>query len=286
MVNILSLQSWVAAGHVGNAAALFPLQRLGAEVTAIHTVQFSNHPGHGTFTGRMFPAADIADLVAGLDVHGALAACDGVLSGYVGDPAVGAAILDAARRVRAANRDALWCCDPVMGDNGALYVRATLPEFFINAAVPQADILTPNRFELELLTGAPAPTLAAACKAAAALRARMRAAGPRLVLVTSLDVAETPPDSLDMLLAAACGTFRLRTERLPSLFSGAGDLLAALFLFHVLTGKPAAEAAGCAAASVAGVLWHTWQAGGGELRIVAAQQEFLAPTRTVLVQAC
>ncbi len=273
------MQSWVATGHVGNAAAIFPLQRLGAEVAAIHTVQFSNHPGHGAFTGRVFAAADIAALVAGLDAHGTLAGCDAVLSGYIGEPAVGAAILDAATRVRRHNACALWCCDPVMGDDGKLYVRPDIAEFFAATAVAGADILTPNQFELDMLTGVASASAEQAKAAAGLLRGRMRAEGPRLVLVSSLRTSETPDDKIDMLLASDAGMFRIRSEFLPSRFSGAGDLLAALFLFHVVRLGDAAAAAAHAAASVAGILWHTWRAGAAELQIVAAQGELIAPTR-------
>src|SRR5947209_11157152 len=112
-MNILSIQSWVAYGHVGNAAAIFPLQRLGAEVWAINTVQFSNHPGYGSWTGQVATSAEISTLVDGVEARGALSACDAILSGYMGDPSIGEAILDAVRRVRRANPSALYCCDPV-----------------------------------------------------------------------------------------------------------------------------------------------------------------------------
>ncbi len=283
-MNILSIQSWVASGHVGNAAAIFPLQRLGAEVTAIHTVQFSNHPGHGAYAGKIFPPADTADLVAGLDAHGALASCDGVLSGYVGDAAAGGVIMDAVARVRPYNPAALWCCDPVMGDNGRLYVQADIPPFFAGQAVPAADILTPNQFELDTLTGLPSRTWGQARLAAASLRGRMREAGPRLVLVTGLLTDTTPDGRTDMLLMSGRGAFRLRAELLPAHFSGAGDTLAALFLYHVIaTGDPA-DAALRAARSLAGILRHTWQSGAAELQIIAAQMELIAPTASVEIR--
>jgi pyridoxine kinase len=283
-VKILSIQSWVASGHVGNAAAIFPLQRLGAEVLAVHTVQFSNHPGHGAFTGRPLPAPDIAALVQGLAAHGALAGCDAVLTGYLGDAALGAAVLDAVAYVRAENPAALWCCDPVMGDDGRVYVRPGIPEFFAGDAVPRADILTPNQFELSLLTGLSCDTLAGAQQAALSLRARLRAEGPRIVLVTSLRTAETPADKLDMLLCCAAGTFCLRTALLPAKFSGAGDTLAALFLFHVLSGAGFAAAAEDAASSMAGLLRRTVQAGSAELLTVAAQDEFATPSIRVVAE--
>lgn len=277
-MKILSIQSWVASGHVGNAAAIFPLQRLGADVLAVHTVQFSNHPGHGTFTGKPLPAADVLALVQGLAAHGALAGCDAVLTGYLGDAALGGAVLDAVARTRAENPAALWCCDPVMGDNGRLYVRDGIPEFFAAQALSRADILTPNLFELGLLSGGPCVTLAEIRQAALALRRRLRPQGPRIVLITSLRSEATPAGSLDMLLCCQDGMFQLRTALLPASFSGAGDTLAALFLFHLLTGAGPVAAAERAGSSMAGLLRRTWQSGGAELLTVAAQDEFVTPS--------
>lgn len=278
-MNILSIQSWVACGHVGNAAAIFPLQRLGAEVMAIHTAQLSNHPGHGAFTGRFATAEEVAALVDGLQAHGALARCDAVLSGYVGDASIGDVILDAVARVRAANPAALWCCDPVMGDDGKFYVRPGIPAFFASRAVPASDILVPNQFELATLAGAPCATLAEAEAACAALQARMRPAGPRIVFVSSLRCAETPDNALDALLATPNGVSRLRTALLPGKFHGAGDTLAAVFLFHLLSTHDPAKAAARAVASVTELLHRTKQQNSAELLTVAAQQVFV-PTDT------
>ncbi len=279
-MKILSMQSWVAAGHVGNAAALFPLQLLGADMVAINTVQFSNHPGHGAFTGRALAAEDVRALVAGLDAHGALGGCDAVLTGYLGEAALGGAVLEAVARVRAGNAAALWCCDPVMGDDGRVYVREGIPAFF-EGALGEADILTPNQFELGLLTGMACGTAAEAVAAAMALRGRMRGEGPRVVLVTSLRVAETPDGALDMVLCWEGGVAGFRTALLPAKFSGAGDTLTAVFLFHVLAGVGVVAAARLAGASLAGLLRRTFEAGSGELLTVAARGEFLAPTGVV-----
>jgi pyridoxine kinase len=285
-VKILSIQSWVASGHVGNAAAIFPLQRLGAEVMAIHTAQLSNHPGHGAFTGRVSTAGEVAALVDGLAAHSALASCDAVLSGYIGDESIGGVILNAVTRVRAANPAALWCCDPVMGDDGRLYVGPGIAEFFATQAVQAADILMPNQFELETLAGAGCATLAAAKAACAALQARMRQAGPRIVVVTSLRGAETPAGVLDTVLASQAGFFRLRTELLPGKFNGAGDTLAALFLFHLLSTGDAVQAATRAAESLATLLRRTRQQNSAELLTVAAQEAFLSPGVVIQAETC
>lgn len=263
---------------MGNAVSLFALQRLGAEVAAIHTVQFSNHPGHGAFTGRAYPAADTAALVQGLAAHGTLPGCDAVLTGYIGNAETGGAILETAALLRQARPDALWCCDPVMGDDGRLYVHPDVPAFFSDQAVPHADLLTPNQFELGVLTGRKVETLHQAREAALELRGRMRQAGPRLVLVTSLRTPETQPDTLPMLLAAEAGIWLIGTKLLPAKFSGAGDLLAALFLFHTLASGNPVQAAERAAGSLAGILRRTGQEGAAELQIVPAQDQLTAPS--------
>ncbi|MBK1658758.1 pyridoxal kinase PdxY [Paracraurococcus ruber] len=282
-MNILSIQSWVAYGHVGNASAVFPLQRLGAEVWAIHTVQFSNHTGYGAWRGQVLPASLIGDCVQGIAERGVLGRCDAVLTGYVGDAATGEAILDAVGQVKAANPRAVWCCDPVIGDVGrGIYVRAGIPEFFRDRALALADIVTPNQFELEWLTGRSVATLAEARAAVAALQA----AGPRCVLLTSLRTAETPADAMDLLAAEGGQAWRLRTPLLPLSVNGAGDAIAALFLFHRQRSGSARDALERAVSSIYGVLRRTAEAGSRELLTVAAQDEFVAPSRLFAAEAC
>jgi pyridoxine kinase len=272
---ILSIQSWVSYGHVGNAAAVFPLQRLGFETWAVNTVQFSNHPGYGAWRGTMVASTDIADLIQGMADRGALARCRAVLTGYMGDPALGAVVLDTVKRVRAANPDAIWACDPVMGDvGGGFYVRPGLPEFFRDRAVPAADIVTPNQFELEYLTGRTIRGLADALAAAAAVRAL----GPKVVLITSLLTDETPADRIELLVSSGAGAWRVATPRLPLAVNGAGDAVAALFLGYWLkTGGDAAAALSAAASAIYAVLKATQAAGEREIQLIAAQEELVAP---------
>ncbi len=282
MTSILSIQSWVAYGHVGNASAIFPLQRLGAEVWGIHTVQFSNHTGYGAWRGQVFGEDLVSDLVTGIEERGVLARCDAVLSGYMGSAGIGAAILDAARRVKAANRAALWCCDPVIGDVGrGVFVRPGIPEFMRDEALPEADIITPNQFELEWLTSATVRTLDDAKRAVAALQAR----GPRCVLVTSLHLDDTPDGEIGMLVGEGGAFWRVSTPMLPVSVNGAGDAIAALFLFHRLRGT-AETALAAAASSVFGLLRRTAEAGSREILTVAAQDEFVAPSRVFAALPC
>ncbi|MBX6741184.1 MAG: pyridoxal kinase PdxY [Acetobacteraceae bacterium] len=282
-MNILSIQSWVAFGHVGNASAVFPLQRLGAEVWAINTVQFSNHTGYGAWRGQVFSGALIRDCVTGIEERGMLPRCDAVLSGYMGDTEIGEAILDAVARVKAANPSAMWCCDPVIGDVGrGIFVRPGIPEFFRDRALPAADIATPNQFELEWLNGAPIATLEAAKAAIRALQAR----GPRCVMLTSMRVEDTPADAIELLAAEGGRFWRLRKPLLPISVNGAGDAIAALFLLHRLRSGSAAEALSAAASSIHGVLRRTAEAGSREILTVAAQDEFVQPSQRFRAEPC
>jgi pyridoxine kinase len=276
-VNILSIQSHVAYGHVGNAAATFPLQRIGVEVWPVHTVQFSNHTGYGAWTGRVFEASLITEVVQGIAARGVLARCDGVLSGYMGSAETGAAILDAVAQVKAANRAARYCCDPVIGDVGrGVFVRPGIPEFMREAAVPAADVVTPNQFELDILSGHASATRR---EALAAIDAVHRL-GPQAVLVTSLHTDETPGDAIDLVASDPSGRFRVRTPRLPIAVNGAGDAIAALFFAHYLRGGSAAEALSRAASSVFGVLARTAEANAREIMLIEAQEELVNPGRT------
>ncbi len=278
-MNILSIQSWVSYGHVGNASAVFPLQRLGANVWSIHTVQFSNHTGYGHWTGQVYSGQSVRDLVDGIAARDALRSCDAVLSGYMGDAEIGEAILHAVDQVRAANPAALYCCDPVIGDTDTgVYVRPGIEAFMRDRTLPQADIATPNRFELERLTGLPCATIGDAKAAVTALAATMRAGGPRCVLLTSLETATTPGDHIDMMVAEGGAFHILRTPRLPVSVNGAGDAIAALFLFHRLNTGSAVQALEAAGSSIHGLLRRTAEAGSREIQLIAAQDEFVAPT--------
>ncbi len=279
---ILSIQSHVAYGHVGNEAAAFPLQRLGFEVWRVDTVQFSNHTGYDSWTGQVFGAAHIAELIEGIAARGVLGACDAVLSGYLGDVALGDVVVDAVGRVRAANPGALYCCDPVMGDLGpGLYVRPDIPDFLRERAVPAADIITPNPFELELLTGVKVTSLAGAVAGAR----QALDLGPRIVLVTSLQHSGTAAGEIEMLAVTHEAAWRVATPFLPlePAPNGAGDALAALFLAHYLkaTDEPGrvAESLGRAAAAIYAVIEATQRAGTRELQLIAAQDAFADPSQ-------
>lgn len=270
-MRVLSLQSCVVAGHVGNAAAVFCLQRLGVEAWPVDTLTFSNHPGHGGFRGRVTPAGEITALVDGLNDRGWLGQVDAVLSGYLGDPAQGPAVLGAVNAVRAANPRAIWLLDPVMGDQKPgeaprLFVKPGLPEFFRSAAA-QADILAPNAFELSQLTGRAIDGLPAALAAA-------RAIGPRLVLVKSL---RERPGHLSTLAVEPDRAWRIETPELPTPANGAGDVFAAVFLARYLAGRDCAAALAHALGAVHGLVAAAATAGSADLPLIALQELVAAP---------
>jgi pyridoxine kinase len=275
-MNILSIQSHVAYGHVGNAAAVFPLQRMGIEVWPIHTVQFSNHAGYGQWQGRVFDAGLIREMVSGIEQRGVLGECDGVLSGYMGGADIGDAILDTVATVKKANPAAKYCCDPVIGDVGrGIFVRPGIPELMRDKAVPAADVITPNHFELAYLARRECTTLAAARDAIKAVHDL----GPRVCLVTSLQTGETPKDAIDMMASDTQGCFRLRTPRLELAVNGAGDAIAALFFAHYLREGKVEVALSRAGSSIFGVLARTAEAGAPEIQLVLAQQEIVEPSQ-------
>jgi pyridoxine kinase len=276
-MRFLSLQSHVAYGYVGNRAATFPLQRLGHEVWAVNTVEFSNHTGYGAWRGRTAPADQVAEIVAGIESLGMLSRCDALLTGYVGDAALGDVVLDTAARVRAANPRAVWCCDPVLGDvDTGIYVKPGIDTFFRERAIPAADLITPNHFELEHLTGTTVATMDDALTAARGLLN-----GPRLALITSLRRADAPPDQVEMVAVARDAAWRVCTpligfEIAPN---GTGDMVAALFSAHWIESGDIPQALGRAASSVFAVLEATRSMGERELQLVAAQDRMVAPSR-------
>lgn len=275
VTTILSIQSSVAYGHVGNSAATFPLMRLGVEVWPVLTVHFSNHTGYGAWRGPLLAATDIADVIKGIDERGVLQRVDAVLSGYQGASEVGAEILKAVELVKERNPDALYCCDPVMGDVGrGMYVRPGIPEFMRDKVVPAAQVVTPNQFELDFLTGRETHTLEELLAAAHALRAQ----GPDVVLVTSAVLDDVDSETVTMLAVADGGAWTVSTPLIDRVFTGSGDITAALFLAHYLDTSDPGVALARTASAVYSVLKATTDAGSAELLLVGAQDELVNPT--------
>ncbi len=273
-MRFLSVQSSVAYGHVGNSAATFPLQRLGHEVWPVLTVVFSNHTGYGAWRGPLLAPDDVRDVITGIEERGVLPTCDGVLSGYLGSPGICDVVVDAVARVKAANPDATYTCDPVMGNaTSGCFVDPAIPPVLRSQVVPAADIITPNQFELGFLTDTAPDTLGSTLESADAARAL----GPATVLVTSFLPPDGPDDTIGMLAVTDDGAWTVRTPRLPMKANGSGDLTAALFTAHLRTTGSPVDALARTASSVHAVLKETLDSGERELRIVAAQEAIAAP---------
>jgi pyridoxine kinase len=275
VTTILSIQSSVAYGHVGNSAVTFPLMRMGVEVWPVITVHFSNHTGYESWRGPLLSPTDLRDVVRGIDERGVLGEVDAVLSGYQGREDIGAMILDAVALVKQRNPAAIYCCDPVLGDEDrGSYVRPGIAEFMRQRVVPAAQIITPNQFELTALTGLPVVTMEDVLQAADAARSL----GPEVVLITSVVRRDGPPDTMDMVAVDGDGAWLVSTPRLPRSFTGSGDVTAATFLVAMLRKWDLAAALAHTAAVVYGLLAVTTSLGRAELALIAAQDEIVNPS--------
>jgi len=273
-MKVLSIQSAVAYGHVGNSAAVFPLQRMGVEVVPVHTVNFSNHTGYGAWRGPLISPADVAEVLLGVEERGVFPQIDAVLSGYQGGAGIADVIVDAVRRVKAANPSAVYACDPVMGNaKSGCFVAPEIPGLLRDKVVPVADIITPNQFELGYLTG----TDPASLESTLAAVDLARAMGPSTVLVTSVERPDRPENTVEMLAVDDSGAWIIRTPQLPFKANGSGDVTAALFTaqYHE-TGK-ASVALERTASSVFDLIETTHRSGERELQLIQAQEFYATP---------
>jgi pyridoxine kinase len=280
-MQVLSIQSSVAYGHVGNSAAVFPLQRIGVEVWAVHTVNFSNHTGYGQWRGPVLSADDVRAVITGVEERGAFATVDAVLSGYQGGADIGEVILDAVARVKAANPSAIYACDPVMGNaTSGCFVHPDIPVLLRDRVVPQADLITPNQFELGYLTGTEPTDLDSTLASVDAARAL----GPVTVLVTSVLRPDAPADTVEMLAVHGHEAWLVQTPRLPMKANGSGDVTAALFTAHLLQTGDAGVALGRTVSSVFDLLTNTHESGRRELQLVQSQDAIAHPRMQFEVQ--
>ncbi|SPJ41272.1 Pyridoxamine kinase [Corynebacterium diphtheriae] len=273
-MNILSIQSHVSYGHVGNSAAVFPLQRIGHEVWPVHTVNFSNHTGYGQWGGELIPAAQVRNVIDGMEQRGAFGRIDAILSGYQGGSDIADVIVDAVARIKEANPQAVYACDSVMGNaKSGCFVSDLIPPLLRDKVVPVADIITPNQFELEYLTGVPAHDTASTLEAIAAAQEM----GPNTVLVTSVRRPETPADAIEMIAANEQGAWLVRTPFIDFKRNGSGDVTAALFTGHYIRERNAADALARTASSVFDLIETTFKADSRELLIIESQEAIAHP---------
>jgi pyridoxine kinase len=273
-MKVLSIQSAVAYGHVGNSAAVFPLQRIGVEVLPVYTVNFSNHTGYGAWRGPLISPADVADVITGIEERGVFGDIDVVLSGYQGGEGIADVIIDTVARVKKANPDAVYACDPVMGNaKSGCFVAPAIPELLRERVVPVADIITPNQFELGFLTGTDPGSIESTLESADLVRAR----GPRTVLVTSVERPDREPDTIEMMVVDDSGAWIVQTPLIPMKANGSGDVTAALFTAHFRRTGDAADALARTASSVFDLLSNTYESGSRELRLVESQEAYANP---------
>ena len=283
-MTVISIQSQVAYGHVGNSAAVFPMQMHGIDVIAVPTTLLSNRPGYPTIRGRVLDAQLVADLLLGVEERGALDTCRMILSGYLGSPEIAAVVADFVQRAKARNPALLYCCDPVLGDRDrGLFVQADIPPLVRDRLCRLADIITPNHFEFEWLCGAKATTTDQAIAQAQALLAR----GPSTIVVTSAELADVPHGQIETLAVERSKerfeelskAWRVRTPKLPISPSGTGDLFAALFVAARVHGSDTPDALGHAASAIFAVLERTAISGTEEMRIVECAELLTQPKR-------
>lgn len=273
-MKVLSIQSAVAFGHVGNSAAVFPLQRIGVEVMPVYTVNFSNHTGYGAWRGPLIAPDDVREVITGIEERGAFPQIDVILSGYQGSEGIADVILDAVARIKAVNPAAIYACDPVMGNaRSGCFVAPAIPMLLRERVVPAADLITPNQFELGYLTGTEPGTLESTLAAVDLARAM----GPRTVLVTSVERPDREEGTLEMLAVDDDGAWIVTTPQLPMKANGSGDVTAALFTAHYRRTGDAADALARTASSVFDLLTNTLQSGERELQLVESQEAYAHP---------
>ena len=279
-MSVISIQSQVAFGHVGNSAAVFPMQMHGIDVTAVPTTLLSNRPGYPTIRGRVLDAPLVADLLRGVEERGVVDTCEMILSGYLGSAEIVAVVADFVARARASNPALRYCCDPVLGDRDrGLFVHADIPPLVRQRLCRLADIITPNHFEFEFLCGAKATTTNQVIEAARALMAQ----GPSTIVVTSAELEDTPDDAIETLAIEQSHNgfkaWRVRTPKLPISPSGTGDLFASLLVSARVRGSDTPDALGHAASAIFAVLEKTAARGTEEMRIVESAELLVHPKR-------
>ncbi len=280
MKNILSIQSHVVFGHAGNSAAVFPMRRLGVNVWPLNTVQFSNHTQYRQWTGTVMPASHLTEIVDGINAIDELKHCDAILSGYMGSPEQGNAIIEIVKKVKAVNPNAVYLCDPVMGHpEKGCFVAPGVAEFLCNSALPMADMMAPNILELEELNGK--QQIKNVDEAIVACRELCKK-GPKAILVKHLSRAGYRKDGFEMLLVTEQEAWHIERplvdfgERQPV---GVGDMTSGLFLANILLGKSLVEALEHTTSAVYAVMLETLKREAYELQLVAAQNEIETPNQ-------
>ncbi|WFU44861.1 pyridoxal kinase [Bradyrhizobium sp. CB82] len=261
---VISIQSQVVYGHVGNSAAVYPMQAAGVNVAAVPTTLLSNHPRYPTLRGRVLDAELVADLLLGVEERGLIERGSVLLTGYLGSPANAEVVADFVARALRRNPNLIYLCDPVIGDDGKAYVADGILDVIRERLVPAATFITPNQFELELLTGIAIKDASGLVVASAAIAAQ----GPRGVITTGCTLADTQAGQVETILCQDEKLSRIATARLPIRPCGTGDLLSGLVAAGLAKGATVETAVRLAVDHVFTVIAHTHQTGSEEICLV------------------
>lgn len=264
MTRVISIQSQVIHGHVGNSAAVFPMQSRGIEVAAVPTALLSNHPHYPTMRGKVFEPDFLADLLQGVEERDLPRQSDAILTGYLGSVGNAGVVAAFIRRARQANPHLRYVCDPVMGDDDlGVFVKPELIGTFRDDLAPLATVVTPNQFELELLSGRTARSARGLAEAAQVLATR----GTGAVVVTGCALDDTPGGMVETVVWQDGTLDRTATPRLPIRPCGTGDLFTGLMTAHLCLGLPLKDAAAEATRQIFAVLERTAQGDPEEMAI-------------------
>ena len=261
---VISVQSQVVHGHVGNRAAAYAIQAEGVNVAAVPTTLISNHPRYPTVRGRVLESALVADLLTGVEERGLVESAAVLVTGYLGSPGNAAVVADFVERALTKNPNLIYLCDPVIGDDGRVYVADGILDVVRQRLVPAASLITPNQFELGLLAG----MTIADTQALAAARAKLAGHAGFAVVATGCRLADTPAEQVETILCVEDRLTRLATADLPIRPSGTGDLLSGLIAAHLAKDESTEVAVQLAVETVFAVLVRTAQAGSAEMRLV------------------
>ena len=274
-MSILSINSFVAIGHVGNSASSFPLQRLGFEVWQLPSVLLSNHRGYETSEGKSVSVSTLSAMLDGIEKLEHFDLCEGIISGYLTTVEMVEFVADAVKRIKAVNPEVLYFCDPILGDfKSHLYISEDIANAIRTKLLPLADFVSPNVFELKYIAGRRQETMQATLLSADVLRAY----GPKNVIVTSVKGKKGARQTLSNVLVNDKGAWRITVPQLSLRAKGTGDTLLALFSAHILRGENPVRALELATSTLFGVIDDTVRHDADELRLIGAQAEYLSPS--------
>lgn len=273
---VLSIQSHVAYGYAGNKAAVFPMQKLGIDVSPIYTVQLSNHTQYDFFKGSFFNANDIQNVIDGMMANNFLSKQDAILSGYIGDLEIAKVIANTVAELKEENPSSLYCCDPVFGDKyddqeqGHIFASEDHPNIFLEHLLPLADIITPNLFELSVLSSTEIKDYSDIAKACEKL-IKITKNNQLVIIVTSVSFSHSKT-GIAIYNKGDFSHIESPKYKVQPKVSGSGDITAAMFLSYLLKGKSLDEALKSVTQCLDGIFRVTHELDTDELALIQAQE--------------